>query len=264
LPYGVAVMLSPSITSPEVAEQMFRFGACTIPLAAATGSGFQLALIRRHRRHRWLVWFLIASAAAWVPIGTVTDATIDGIQRLSGYWYPKAGPLAWVALVHTFLLSLPGFLGLTTAALRGKPSDERRQLRAALLANTVTYAGLIDVGLAYGIGVFPLGWLLSGIGSLLVVRALVVEDLLRVRAVDTTAPRLVLHFAGALLLGWVCLLQIPHAPWWGATAILALCFVGVRNTITTFALRTPFSSATATSRIRPAPSRCTLPCTVQS
>ena len=49
--------------------------------------------------------------------------------------------------------------------------------------------GLTDVALAYGIGVFPLGWLLSGIGSVLVVRALVVEDLLRVRAIDTTAPR---------------------------------------------------------------------------
>jgi serine phosphatase RsbU (regulator of sigma subunit) len=59
---------------------------------------------------------------------------------------------------------------------------------------------------------------------------------LRVRAVDTRAPRIVLHSAGAILLGWVCLAQVPDAPWWGATAILALCFVGVRNTITTFAL----------------------------
>src|SRR5687767_12029048 len=30
LPYGTVVMLSPSITSPEVAEQLFKFGACTI------------------------------------------------------------------------------------------------------------------------------------------------------------------------------------------------------------------------------------------
>ena len=236
LPYGIAVMLSPSINSPEVAEQLFRFGACTIPLAAATGSGFQLALIRRHRRNRYLVWFLIANALVWVVIGSTTSATIDGVQRLSGFWYPKAGPWAWLALIHTVLLCAPGFFSLGYVALRSKPSDERRQLRAALLANTVTYAGLIDVGLAYGIGVFPLGWLLSGVGSLLVVRALVVEDLLRVRAVDTTAPRLVLHFAGAMVLGWVCLAQIPNAPWWGTTAILALCFVGVRNTITTFAL----------------------------
>jgi serine phosphatase RsbU (regulator of sigma subunit) len=236
LPYSTAVMLSPSVTSPEVTEQLFRFGACTIPLAAAAGTGFQLALARKHRRYRRLVWVLIASSLVWVVIGSTTNAAIDGIQRLSGFYYPKAGPWAWLALLHTVVLSAPGFLALTHVALRSKPSDERRQLRAALLANSVTYAGLVDVLLAYGVGVFPLGWLLSGTGSLLVVRALVVEDLLRVRAVDTTAPRLVLHFAGALVLGWVCLAQIPNVPWWGATMILGLCFVGVRNTITTFAL----------------------------
>jgi serine phosphatase RsbU (regulator of sigma subunit) len=236
LPYSTAVMLSPSVTSPEVTEQLFRFGACTIPLAAAAGTGFQLALARKHRRYRKLVWILIASSLVWVVVGATTNAAIDGVQQLAGFYYPKAGPWAWLALLHTVVLSAPGFLALSYVALESKPSGERRQLRAALLANSVTYAGLVDVLLAYGVGVFPLGWLLSGTGSLLVVRALVVEDLLRVRAVDTTAPRLVLHFAGALVLGWVCLAQIPNVPWWGATMILGLCFVGVRNTITTFAL----------------------------
>ena len=236
LPYGVVMMLSPSITSPDVAELLFRGAASTIPLAAATGTGFQLSLIRRHRKYRWWIWFLIANALVWVVIGSTTNAAVGGVVRLAGFWYPIAGPWAWLALIHTMLLSIGGFIGLGTHCLTTKPSHERRQLRSALVANAVTYAGLVDVALAYGIGVFPFGWLLSGIGSLLVVRALVVEDLLRVRAVDTTAPLLVLHFAGAVVLGWICLLQIPDAPWWGATAILALCFVGVRNTITTFAL----------------------------
>src|SRR5688572_22234450 len=173
LPYGTVMMLSPSITSPEVAEYAFRIGACTIPLAAATGTGFQIAMIRRHRRYRWLVWFLISNAIAWAVVGVATGLTIEGMQRLSGFWYPIAGDWAWLALVHTVFLSLPGFVALGYVALTSKPSHERRQLRLVLLANTVTYAGLIDVGLAYGIGVFPLGWLLSGIGSLLVVRALV-------------------------------------------------------------------------------------------
>jgi serine phosphatase RsbU (regulator of sigma subunit) len=236
LPYATVMMLSPSITSPEVAELLFRVAASTIPLAAATGTGFQLSLIRRHRKYRWLIWFLIANALVWVVVGNTTNAAVDGVHRLSGFWYPIAGPWAWLALIHTMLISIGGFLSLGYVCLASKPSHERRQLRLALLANTVTYAGLVDVALAYGFGVFPFGWLLSGAGSLLVVRALIVEDLLRVRAVDTTAPLLVLHFAGAAALGWVCLLLIPDAPWWGASAILALCFIGVRNTISTFAL----------------------------
>ena len=77
-----------------------------------------------------------------------------------------------------------------------------------LIANIVTYSALTDVTLAWHVGVFPLGWLLTGIGSVLVVRALIFEDLLRVRAVDDTAPRVLLHLALAMLLGWVSLAML--------------------------------------------------------
>lgn len=237
LPYAVVMTLSPSVTTPEAAEELFRIGASTIPMAAATGTGFQLALVGRYRRYRWGVWLLIASAAIWIVVSSTSDAAIGGVQRLAGFWYAEAGAYAWLALVHTVILSAGGFLTLGWAALRSKPSDERRQLRAAFFANMVTYAGLVDVGLAYGFGVFPLGWLLSGIGSLLVVRALVVEDLLRVRAIDTAAPLLVVHFAGGTLLGWVTLSLLPaDSPWWMRATVIAVSLVGVRMLVTTFAL----------------------------
>ncbi|HLL23102.1 MAG TPA: hypothetical protein VK427_13270, partial [Kofleriaceae bacterium] len=147
LPYGTVVMLSPSIKDPDVADQLFRFAACSIPLAAATGTGFQLALVRKHRRYRTFIWCLIASTLIWVVLASMTTAALDGVRRLAGFWYPNAGRWAWLALVHTLLIALPGFLALGHAAWTTKPSDERRQLRAAFLANAVTYAGLVDVGL---------------------------------------------------------------------------------------------------------------------
>ena len=239
LPYATAMTLSPSITSEVVADRLFRIAACTIPLAAATGSGLQLALIRRFRRYRYLIWALLASAVIWIPIAITTSAVVDGVQRLSGFWFPVAGRWAWLGILHTMALTVVGFTGLTYVAFTSRPSLERRQLRGALLANFVTYAGLGDVSLAYGVGVFPIGWLLSGIGSLLVVRALVVEDLLRVRAVDTAAPLLVVHLAAGALLGWVALAQLPPPiPWWIATLTLAMCFLGVRNAVETVALIT--------------------------
>ncbi|MBX3155466.1 MAG: serine/threonine-protein phosphatase [Deltaproteobacteria bacterium] len=237
LPYGTAVMLSPSITDRDVAEQLFRVAAAFIPMAAAAGTAFQITLVRRYRTYRPWIWFGLANAAVWVAISSTTDAAVSGVQRLGGFWYPIAGPWAWAALLHTILLSSPGFLVLAHLARTSAPSDERRQWRAALLANIVTYAGLIDVAIAYGVDMFPLGWLLSGVGSLLVVRALVVEDLLRVRAVDTTVPLLVLHFAAAVLLGWVALAQLgTHLRWWGAVAILGMSFAGVRASVAVVAL----------------------------
>ncbi len=237
LPYATVMMLSPSVTTAEAANELFRIGASTIPMAAATGTGFQLALLGKYRPNRWLIWALIASAAVWIVVSSTSDAAVGGVRRMSGFWYAVAGPWAWLALLHTVALSIGGFFTLGQAVLTMKPSDERRQLRAAFAANFVTYAGLVDVGLAYGVGVFPLGWLLSGVGSLLVVRALIVEDLLKVRAVDTAAPLLVVHFAGGTLLGWVTLSLLPHdAPWWMQATVLVVSFAGVRMVVTTFAL----------------------------
>jgi serine phosphatase RsbU (regulator of sigma subunit) len=237
LPYATVVMLSPSITSPAVAEVLFRVAAACIPMAAATGGGFQIALAGKYRPYRWAVWFLVANAAIWIYLATMTGVAIDGVRWLSGFWYAHAGPWAWLVLLHTMLLTLPGFVVLGHAALTSRPSEERRQLRAALLANFVTYAGLIDVSLAYGVGMFPLGWLLSGIGCLLVVRALIVEDLLRVRAVDTAAPLLVVHFATGALLAWVALAALAAPIPWPLTALaLALCFAGVRVSVATVSL----------------------------
>lgn len=237
LPYATVMMLSPSIRSEAVAAKLFQVAAAFIPMAAAAGTGFQLALVRKHRKYRWLIWFGVANAAIWVVISSTTGAAVSGVQYMRGFWYAVAGPWAWLALLHTMLLSIGGFLALTYAAVRGRPTLERRQQRLILLANFVTYAGLIDVGLAYGIGVFPLGWLLSGIGSLLVVRALVVEDLLRVRAVDTSAPLLVAHFAAAVLLGWVVLAMLGEgSPWWLVTIALLLVFGAVRASVATIGL----------------------------
>ncbi len=237
LPYAVVMMLSPSITDGRVAEKLFQVAVSFIPMAAATGTAFQLSLIRKHRKYRWLIWACLAQAAVWVVVSSTTDAALSGITHMNGYWYPTAGRYAWLGVLHTFLLSVPGFYLLARSAVFGRPTVERRQLRATLLANTVTYAGLVDVALAYGANVVPLGWLLSGIGSLLIVRALVFEDLLRVRAVDTTAPLLVVFFASAIFLGWIVLSLLGSSPpWWVVTVALVMTFGAVRASVATISL----------------------------
>ena len=72
---------------------------------------------------------------------------------------------------------------------------------------------------------------------MLVARALVVEDLLRVRAVDTTAPRLVLHFVVATLFALGHARPARRRAVVGHWSIaLALCFAGVRTSIATIGL----------------------------
>ncbi|MFN0248206.1 MAG: SpoIIE family protein phosphatase [Kofleriaceae bacterium] len=242
LPYAIVMMLSPSITDGRVAEKLFQVAVSFIPMAAATGTAFQLSLLRRFTRYRWLIAACVAQAAVWVVVSSTTNLTISGVTWMNGYWYPTAGSWAWVAVLHTFLLSAPGFYFLGRSAVFGRPTVERRQLRATLVANTVTYSGLVDVALAYGAPIVPLGWLLSGIGSLLIVRALVFEDLLRVRAVDTTAPLLVAFFASGILLGWIVLTLVGSSsgvgdpPWWVVTLALVMTLGAVRASVATISL----------------------------
>ncbi|HET7504231.1 MAG TPA: hypothetical protein VFK02_24590, partial [Kofleriaceae bacterium] len=237
LPYATVMMLSPSIVSPAVAGRLFRIAIAFIPLACVTGVGFQLGLIGKHRRYRWVMRLSLVNAVVSLTIIATSDAVIDGVRQLPGFWYAHAGPWAWLALLHTLVLTLPGFATLGHAALTSPPSDERRQLRATLVANLVTLASLSDVGLAYGVGHVPLGWLLSAIGSLLVVRALIVEDLLRVRAVDTGPPLLVVYFAAGALLAWAALAALAAPiPWPLTTLVLVVCFAAVRVAVATVSL----------------------------
>jgi serine phosphatase RsbU (regulator of sigma subunit) len=232
MPYEIALTLSPSLKSPAAATAAFRLVAAFVPLAGAAGAGFQSTLLGRERPARPLVWLGVAVAVGWIVPAATTDITVAGVRRVAGVWFPYAGPYGWIELAATLLVSLPWFLALAVAALRSPPSDERRQLRLMLAAFVVSYLSLADVSLAWGIGVFPLGWLLSGIGSLLVLRALFVEDLLRARAFDTTGPSLVLHLATAGALGWLGFALVgSNLPPWALTILLALAFVGARALI---------------------------------
>ena len=65
-----------------------------------------------------------------------------------------------------------------------------------------------------------------------------VEDLLRVRAVDTAAPRLVLLFAASVVVAWLALsaLGSDDVAWWGQAVTLVLSFLGVRITLAVLSL----------------------------
>jgi serine phosphatase RsbU (regulator of sigma subunit) len=236
LPYAVTMMLAPSVTSRDAAVAMFRVAAAFVPMAAATGTGFQLALVGTPSQRA--AWLGVAACLFWCVAGIVSPAEVDGVVYLeAGLWYAHAGAWAWAALLTTVAASLPGFVTLGLAAWQSPPSSTRRQLRLALAANLVTYAGLVDVASAYGVEIFPVGWLLSGVGSLLIVRALIIEDLLRVRAVDATAPKLVFHLAAGIVLAWLVLGILGQpSPWWGPALAVVLSLAGVRITGAVIAL----------------------------
>lgn len=233
VPYLVTMVLAPSLSDAEVAATWFRTSAALVPLSAAAGVAFRLALIDRHggpagsRALRFAVLgggFLVA-----VPVA-VTDWVVEGARPGAlDIFFATPGPLAPAWLAAILLLAFTGMRSFLRELRAAAESPRRRQLRRMWIASAITMSATLDVTVAYGAHLVPVGWLLLGAGSVLALRALVLEDLLHVRAIDTRAPQLVLHLAAAVLLGWLILEVLDQRmPWWGQTIALLGTFTSVR------------------------------------
>ena len=239
-PYAFAVCVAASTTDPVVATWLYRIGAGFVPLAAATGIGFQLRLVGHSRARRTLVVLAILVSLAWLPVIAATDLAVEGVHWLPvGVWFVTPGPLAPAAALTVLAVSAAGFIPLYRLIRREANLDRRRQWSRAFWATAITFCGLVDILLAYGIGRFPVAWLFLSVGSALTLRALVVDDLLRVRAVDTRVPWVLLYLALLTLAGWAIVELIGRGlPWWMTTLALMAAFLGVRVSMAVIALIT--------------------------
>jgi serine phosphatase RsbU (regulator of sigma subunit) len=249
LPYLLTMVLAPSIDDAELVTIWFRVSAAMVPLSAAAGVAFRLALIRRQvrplpggspgsqvlravrpSRARLLGGATLAAAAALAVPVIATPWVVAGARPgVLGILFGTPGPLAPVWLAVTLMMPLAGLRPFLEALRDAGNGPRGRQLTRMWIATAIVMAALVDVAIGYGAPLPPIGWLLVSAGSVLALRALVVEDLLRVRAIDTRAPQLMTHLAGGVLLGWA-VLQLLHRrlPWWGEAIALIGAFGSVR------------------------------------
>lgn len=256
LPYLLTMVLAPSVADRELMVPWFRVSAAMVPLAAAAGMAFRLAMIgrrpaardpgdpavaRRAQRMRRAHLLRVLTVAGTLVVAVPTLATswvVAGARPVGlGIFFATPGPLAPVWLAVSLTIALAGLRPFLHALRTAGDGPRRSQLRRIGIAGAITMGALVDVAVGYDPRLVPIGWLLLGAGSVLALRALVREDLLRVRAIDTRAPQLVLHLAGAVLLGGT-VLQLLHQrlPWWGQAVALIGAFGSVRVAVAVVAL----------------------------
>lgn len=219
-----------SADDPAAATTIARLGAALLPLAAGTGTCFQLTLIGELRGRAWLGALLVLVGVAWVPIIAMTDLVVDGAAPAArGVLAGTAGPAALPALVYSAGVSALGLGWLGVAIRRAPGQAQRRQWSRmwwASLAIALGTAATIVVDEQTGV---PVGWLLLGGGTLAVLGALWFDDLLRVRAIDTRLPLLLTYVAFAALVGWAALeLVMAGLPTWAAAPVLIAVFLAAR------------------------------------
>ena len=146
------------------------------------------------------------------------------------------GPILPLGALAIAVWSLSGFIPLAFAYRREPDSARRRQMRSMLWSMGISWSGMIDVPIAYGVGGFPLGWALITAGAVFALRALFIDDLLRPRAIDTRAPTVVVYLVAATVVGWlVAELVARGLPWWLSALVVVGSHVILRGLIAAMA-----------------------------
>ena len=188
-----------------LAELIYKLALAVLPVAGASVFAFEVSLVGQLARYRAPVIISFGLALILGVAVPLTDLVIAGVREISlarygfeaGLYHLTAGPLYPVFAVGTGIWNLLA-LALGWRYLRDERSPRRRrQLRGSLLAFGAFSATAIDVPLAYGYGVYPLGWFFLCIGTVLALRSLVLDALIDARVRDRRVPLALLYLLGA-------------------------------------------------------------------
>ena len=233
LPYVVGFGLAVAAPDDDAARAFFRFGTAFVPLASTGAMVFELALAERLRAYRVAVILSGAVSLGFLVLGLATELSVAGVAATpSGLRFFTAGPLVLPAAAIISVVSVCAFVEALRAAGRATSPLRRRQLWGGLIALAVSFLGMLDVLLAFGVGYVPLSWLFVTIGALLALRSILQDDLLRAQSLDSRAPIALLGLGLGAAMSWA-LASYVIAPWpaWVAALVLGLGAIGVRLSV---------------------------------
>lgn len=237
LPVSFALAVASFIVDVRVAEDVYRAAVAMVPIVGIGGNRYQLALMPARYSFLWRGRFVVIGGVSLAVWALMTDQIVAGAQWVGSGWFFTPGPYAIHFLVAVIAVTTLGFFPMLREALAAEPSPLRQQLRRTLVANVITTAALADARLAYGYGEFRVSWILLAVGSALSLRALMVDDLLRARAVDTRVPRTISMWVATTLFGWMVLRLIgqPRRIWGDALALVG-AYCAIRTLLAVIAL----------------------------
>src|SRR3954451_10686500 len=134
---------------------------------------FALAIVRRFREFRGWVWAGVAFSLVTCLGVLLTDRFVSGVYAYVWGYYPRYGPLSFPFLVFFFLAILLS-LHLYRAGYRRAPTGslQERRLKALWLAFAIAYLGSDDYLAAYGVPLYPFGYIAVFVFIVLTARAI--------------------------------------------------------------------------------------------
>ena len=119
---------------------------------------FTLAIVQRVYEFRAIAWGSLALSGLFYCSILLSNHFITGVYHYAWGYYPRYGPLSLPFLVFFFSL-LFGSLRLLQMELSRSPRIiHQRRIKALLVALAVAYLGVVDYLPAYGMHVYPFGY----------------------------------------------------------------------------------------------------------
>ncbi len=172
-----------------------HLGVVFIPTAVLI---FILTIVQRAQAFRVLVWSSLAVSSGFYLSILSTERFISGLHRYHWGDYPRYGPLGLPFLAFFFCLLVWSLVLLRAEFLRSSPGIHRRRIKTLLVAFGVAYLGAIDYLGAYGMPVYPIGYV-----PILGFVVLMVRAVWRYRVLEITpalaAEQIISGIADALL-----------------------------------------------------------------
>ena len=132
-----------------------HLGVVFIPTAVLI---FTLTIVQRVHAFRVFVWGSLAVSGGFGLSVLLTERLISGLYRYSWGHYPRYGPLGLPFLAFFFCLLLGSLFLLRTELAPSSPGIHRQRIKTLLVALGVAYLGAIDYLGAYGMPVYPIGY----------------------------------------------------------------------------------------------------------
>jgi serine phosphatase RsbU (regulator of sigma subunit) len=233
--YVLAQAVAASLLSAEAAVAAYRIGVALIPAASSCAMIFQLALIERYHANRHWAAIALGTSLVLAAVSVSTDWVIPSVSRTSsGMYFMVPGPGFAVGTVAMLIWSCAGFLVLARARRVEHSRVRRTMMGRAMVAMVTAWCASVDTLIAYNGGPFPIGWVFLTAGALLSLRSVVIDDLLRARALDDLVPNAVVYAAASGAAAWATVRWVtPYFPWWMTPPLLVLGFAIVRVLIAT-------------------------------
>jgi PAS domain S-box-containing protein len=148
-----------STSNEFIAHLWVRFENIAVIFIPSGATWFALVVMQRLRQYGWIAWGTLIASTFFAAAVAFTDSLISGVYLYPWGYYARYGPLSIPFLIY-FSAVMLFQLGLYWVEYAHAVSPiQKKRLKSFLIGFLIAYTGSVDFLPAFGIAIYPIGYL---------------------------------------------------------------------------------------------------------